>query len=228
MGGNSIKPGVLTADPAIIAREAKRVAALAAKELKQAGEAARSVPVGTPTWTGTVGIAGRPGGDNASPYARGGGLSGGRGGRGGGPSSSAVLANLSARQGISTSTSQRLSSPASGSSRGATPQAQAQGKDFMKLIRDYLIAHGGAVYTQMLIDHFNRYCGSPERTAEFKEMLKVIAVLDKGDGGGGGGETASRGGRGAMRARGGRPAQHGAARGGRGKWVLKKEYGGTA
>lgn len=225
MGGNSIKPGVLTADPAIIAREAKRVAALAAKELKQAGEAARSVPVGTPTWTGTVGVAGRPGADNA----RGGGFGGGgRGGRGGGPSSSAVLANLSARQGISTATSQRLSSPASGSSRGATPQAQAQGKDFMKLIRDYLIAHGGAVYTQMLIDHFNRYCGSPERTAEFKEMLKVIAVLDKGDGGG---EVASRGGRaarGGLGARGGWQAQQAGGRGGRGKWVLRKEYGGTA
>jgi len=234
MGGNSIKPGVLEADPAIIAREAKRVAAMAAKELKEAGEAAKSVPVGTPTWTGTVGVAGRPGvaNANASPYARGG-FGAGRGGRGGGgrggsalPSSSAVLANLSARQGISTP--QRLSSPATGSSRGVTPQAQqqqAQGKDFMKLIRDYLVAHGGAVYTQMLIDHFNRYCGSPERTAEFKEMLRVIAVLDKGDGRA---EVTGRGGRGTRGSRGTRQVQPGGAASGRGKWVLRKEYGGTA
>ena len=50
----------------------------------------------------------------------------------------------------------------------------------MTLIRDYLLAHGGKAYTQMLIDHFNRFCGSPQRTAEFKEMLKTIAVLEKG------------------------------------------------
>jgi DNA excision repair protein ERCC-6 len=89
----------------------------------------------------------------------------------------------------------------------------------MKLIQEYLKAHGGAVYTQMLIDHFNRYCGSPERTAEFKEMLKVIAVLDKGDG-----AASVRGARGGM----GRMARQATGRGGRGKWVLRKEYGGTA
>jgi DNA excision repair protein ERCC-6 len=31
-----------------------------------------------------------------------------------------------------------------------------------------------------LIDHFNRFGGSAQRTAEFKEMLKSIAVLEKG------------------------------------------------
>ena len=52
--------------------------------------------------------------------------------------------------------------------------------DFMKMIRDYLVTHGGAVHTQMLIDHFNRFCNSPQTTIEFKEMLKVIATLEKG------------------------------------------------
>lgn len=51
----------------------------------------------------------------------------------------------------------------------------------MVLIRDFLRAQpGGMAYTQMLIDHFNRYCGTEQRTAEFKEMLKVVAVLEKG------------------------------------------------
>ena len=50
----------------------------------------------------------------------------------------------------------------------------------MILIRDYLRAHGNSVYTQMLIDHFNRYCGTEQRTAEFKEMLTKIARLEKG------------------------------------------------
>jgi len=64
----------------------------------------------------------------------------------------------------------------------------------MILIRDFLRTHGGKAYTQMLIDHFNRYCGTPQRTAEFKEMLKRIADLEKG------------------------------RSGGRGRWVLKAEF----
>lgn len=84
-------------------------------------------------------------------------------------------------------------------------------------IRDYLLAHGGSVYTQMLIDHFNRFCRTPERSAQFKEMLKTIAVLEKTGGGA----------RPAMRARGiDRGGDVGA--GGRAKWVLRKEFGGTA
>jgi DNA excision repair protein ERCC-6 len=64
----------------------------------------------------------------------------------------------------------------------------------MTMIRDYILSQGGAVYTQMLIDHFNRYCTTPQRSAEFKEMLKTIAVLEKG------------------------------GRNGRGRWSLKPEF----
>ena len=48
------------------------------------------------------------------------------------------------------------------------------------MIRDYLSVHGGSAYTQNLIDHFNRYCTTPQATAEFKETLKLIARLEKG------------------------------------------------
>ncbi|KAI9660935.1 MAG: hypothetical protein M1821_009262 [Bathelium mastoideum] len=197
----------LTADPAIIAAEARRVAADAARELQRAAELARQVPVGTPTWTGLVGEAGRPV-ERAS--VRGGGMVG-RGGRGGGgmrggPSSAAVMAGLAARgagAGAVSAAAARAAVGSGASSRASTPgsgagvaQQQPRGKDFLAMIRDYLLAHGGKVYTQMLIDHFNRYCGTEQRTAEFREMLKRIAVL----------------------ARGGR---------GRGRWVLKREFGGT-
>jgi len=166
IAGSALRPKV-TADPEMITREAKRVAALAAQELQRAGEVARNVPIGVPTWTGTHGIAGRP---EQRPRA----LPIGRGaGRGrGGPSSSAILGNLAARQSADTT-------PAS--SRRDSPAAQQpRGKDFMILIRDYLRGHGNSVYTQMLIDHFNRYCGTEQRTAEFKEMLTKIARLEKG------------------------------------------------
>lgn len=191
----SNRANAITADPQIIAREAKRVAAAAAQELQRAHEAAKNVPIGTPTWTGITGIAGRPEdvvSRSASPAIRGG--SSARGGRGGaGPASSSILANLSARQ----------------KANDAAPETQPKGADFIGLIRDYLRAHGGAVYTQMLVDHFNRFCTTPTRTMEFKEMLKTIATLDHGVGG-------------TLRGR-GRPTDR-QGRGGRARWVLKDEY----
>jgi DNA excision repair protein ERCC-6 len=198
ISGNSSSTRKVTADPEIIAKEAKRVAAIAAAELKKAGEIARTLPAGSVSWTGTFGTAGRP----ETPARRGGfassrGRGGGAAGRGG-PSSASVLSHLSARQGrpsaaasISTPTSTNTSRAATPAS--ATSQQQPKGREFLALIRDYLLAHGGKVYTQNLIDHFNRFCGSAQRTAEFKEMLKSIAVLEKG----------SRG---------------------RGKWVLRDEF----
>ncbi|KAL3441020.1 SNF2 family N-terminal domain-containing protein [Aspergillus insuetus] len=174
---------VVRADPKIIEAEAKRVAAEAAEELRRAGEAARSVPIGTPTWTGQFGVAGRP---EDSP------MRGSFAGRSStarralaGPSSASILANLSSRTPTSRSRS-ATGSPA--------PASNPSGKDFITMIRDFITSHGGAVYTQNLIDHFNQYCTTPQRSAEFKEMLKQIAVLEKG------------------------------GRNGRGKWSLKPEY----
>ena len=160
----------ITADPKMIEAEAKKVAAEAAKELKKAGELARSVPVGTPTWTGQYGSAGRP----EQPTVQ-------RGfGRGrGGPSSSSILAALQHRQATNAaSDSFRSNTPGGSNSRGSTPRPG--GTDFMRMIRDYLVTHGGSVHTQMLIDHFNRFCNSPQKTMEFKEMLKEMATLEKG------------------------------------------------
>lgn len=192
---------IVRADPEMIAREAKRVAAQAAKELKRAGEIARSLPAGSVTWTGQHGSAGR---DPSPPRRTGIATRGGRGaaaGRGG-PSSASILANLQSRNiaqsGAAASTTasggnERSTAPGRAAHGGLSDTNHPRGKDFLVLIRDYLLAHGGSSYTQMLIDHFNRFCGTPQRTADFKEMLKTIATLEKG----------------------GR---------GRGKWVLKEEY----
>ena len=163
---------IITADPKIIEAQAKKVAAEAARELKKAGEMARNVPVGTPTWTGEYGSAGRP--DEPLPLLRRG-LGRGRGG--GGPSSSSILAGLQNRQAATNApiNSLRSSTP---SRNGTTPGPR--GVDFMKMIRDYLITHGGMAYTQMLIDHFNRFCNTPQKTKEFQAMLKELAILEKG------------------------------------------------
>ena len=153
----------VTADPTIIEREAKRVAAKATNELKKAGEVARNVPVGTPTWTGRFGTAGRPERQQQ-------GFGRGRGG----PASSSILAGLQNRQAANATTN---------GSRSSTPGSDAlapKGLDFMKMIRDYLVAHGGHVYSQMLVDHFNRYCNTSAKSAEFKAMLTELATLEKG------------------------------------------------
>lgn len=161
---------VITADPRIIEAEAKKVAAEAAKELKKAGELARTVPVGTPTWTGQFGSAGRP-----EQQASQRGLGRGRGG----PSSSSILAGLQNRQATNTPISgPESSTPRRRESRNGTPGPR--GVDFMKMIRDYLTTHGGMAYTQMLIDHFNRYCNTAQKTQEFQAMLKLLATLEKG------------------------------------------------
>ena len=190
----------ISADPALVEAEARKVAAEAARELRRAGEVARTVPVGTPTWTGQFGVSGRP--QETTPQRAFGGSSRARGG---GLQSSSLLAGLQQRQlgtpgreltprtsSPARSIASAASAPSVPASRDGTPPPP-RGKDFGKLIRDYLTTHGGSVYTQMLIDHFNRYCTTPQSTMEFKETLKVIARLEKG----------------------GR---------GRGKWVLKDEY----
>ncbi|MCJ1390504.1 hypothetical protein MMC18_003364 [Xylographa bjoerkii] len=160
---------VITADPKIIEREARKIAAEAATELKKAEQIARNVPVGTPTWTGQFGTAGRP----EQQHMQG----SGRGVSRGGPSSASILAGLQNRQAANASASaQNLNGPPA----RMNGQSGPRGTSFMKLIRDYMIAHGGKVHTQMLIDHFNRHCNTPERTAEFKAMLKEIATLQKG------------------------------------------------
>ena len=159
---------IIAADPKIIEKEAKKVAAQAAAELKKAAEVASTVPIGTPTWTGQFGTAGRP--EPQLSQLRG--LARGRGG----PTSSSILAGLQNRQAANASPA---TNPTSATSRQSTPSGP-RGTDFMKMIRDYLVAHGGRVHTQMLIDHFNRHCNTPQKTVEFKEMLKEIATLEKG------------------------------------------------
>ncbi|KAF1947810.1 DNA repair and recombination protein RAD26 [Clathrospora elynae] len=167
------------ADPAYIQREAKRQAAVAADQLKKSMEEARHVPAGVPTWTGQFGEAGRPGAARGAPHGGRGGRGGG--GRGGAPSSTSILSNLAARQGRPNPVSNTVSAS---SSRGSTPSATTsqsfRGRRMLEMIRDFMMTHGGVVPSRMLVDHFDHYCRSqPGRNEEFKEMLKLIATLEK-------------------------------------------------
>ncbi|KAJ5175327.1 DNA repair protein rhp26 [Penicillium canariense] len=151
------------ADPKLVEAAARRVAAEAAAELRKAEEAARSVPIGLPTWTGQFGVAGRTdlgGASSSRPAAR-------------GPSSSHLLSNLNP----SASRSPSHDSAASG------PGRMPRGKDFMPLIRDFLRSRRGPVFTQVIVDQFNHYCTNPQRVAEFQAMLKTVARLERDRGG---------------------------------------------
>ncbi|KAH7038080.1 SNF2 family N-terminal domain-containing protein [Microdochium trichocladiopsis] len=160
------------ASRAMLQREADRVAAAAAASLRRAGEQARNVPIGTVTWTGEVGEAGRP--INTRRAGRG----------GGGPSSAGILAGIADRQGIN------LGSPRSGlnsatTSRSGTPTSSSgrssamHGKDFEKAIPVFIRQHGGQVPTKLLVDHFNRYCITSQQSAEFKNALNKVARMEK-------------------------------------------------
>jgi len=154
MGGNKRKP---QADPRMLREEANRVAAAAAASLQRAGEQARHVPIGTVTWTGEVGEAGRPG--NV------------RRGRAG-PGSAGILAGIADRQGF-------RGDGSVGSSRSATPERHLRTKDFEKMIPTFIRRHGGQVPSKVLVDHFNQFCPREQQVREFKAALDRVAQLEK-------------------------------------------------
>jgi DNA excision repair protein ERCC-6 len=161
---NPNKPQRVTADRAMLEREARRVAAEAAAELRRAGEQARHVPIGTVTWTGEIGEAGRP--ENVR--------------RRGGPSSAGILSGLAQRQGLSSpQTGSGTSSPARAGTPGSGDRTPVRGKDFIKLIPEYIRRQGGSVPSQMLVVHFNPMCKSQRQIEEFKAMLEQVATLKK-------------------------------------------------
>lgn len=143
----------LTADPHMIEREAKRVAAEAAKGLQRAQELARNVPVGTATWTGQFGTAGRP---SQRGIGR------------GGPASSGILSNLRQRQ---------------GTNRTAEEASLSRRKVYLQMIPAYLNRQGGKAYTKMLSEQFKRQVETDEKAADFFAVLKKVAVAEKGTGG---------------------------------------------
>jgi DNA excision repair protein ERCC-6 len=172
------------ADPAFIQREARRTAAAAAEQLRRAEQEARRVPLGVPTWTGEFGEAGRPAESRwrAAPSSRGG-RGGGSAGRGG-PSSTSILSNLAARQGRTDPNLNANSRNSTPSRSGTSTPTGFRGKQMLEMLRDFMITHGGVVPTQMLVDHFDHYCrAAPGRSEEFKEMLKLVAKLEKGGAG---------------------------------------------
>lgn len=150
----------IRADAKDIERAARRVAEEAAEELRKAEETARSIPIGLPTWTGQFGVGGRS--DHGSSSAR---------PAGAGPSSANLIANLNPAASLNNNAP---STPATRMPRG---------KEFMPLLRDFFLSRRGPIFTQVIIDQFNHYCTNPQRVAEFREMLKKVAVMERDRGG---------------------------------------------
>lgn len=155
-------PQKAKADLSVLRQEANQVARQAAAHLRQAGQEARRIPIGTVTWTGEVGSGGRPGANR----------------RRGGPSSAGIMSNLADRQGLDGSSAN--------SSRSGTPGSDRnlKAKDFMLMIQTFIKRHGGKVPSKMLVDHFNPYCPGKKQSDEFKLALDKIAVLHKPGGAG--------------------------------------------
>ena len=149
------------ADRQMLQLEANRIAARAALTLRRAGEAARNVPIGTVTWTGEFGEAGRPAANNSRRER-------------GGPSGASILSGVSNRQGIA--------SGSASSSRSGTPapaDRNLRAKDFETMIPAFMKRHGGKAPSKVLVDHFNHYCSGPRQAEMFKTALSKVAVLEK-------------------------------------------------
>lgn len=152
---------VVHADSAMLQREANRVAAEAAEHLRRSGEHASHVPIGTVTWTGELGDAGRPRPTNV------------RGARGG-PGSSGVLAGIRGRQGLGDSSAS--------SSRSGTPLLGRQKvfsvKDFKQMIPEFIRRQGGKAPTGMMVAHFNPMCTTPKTKDAFMTALNTVAKVE--------------------------------------------------
>ncbi|KAL1900641.1 DNA repair protein rhp26 [Sporothrix stenoceras] len=171
-GGNGNGKRAVQADRRILEQEARRVASEAAAHLRQAGEEASRVPIGTVTWTGEVGEAGRP--RNV------------RRGRAG-PSSSGILAGIADRQGLRApggpgsagGRSPYGRSPSGTPDRGSASSAGMTIDDFERMIPNFIRRHGGKVPSKVLVDHFNQYCTGKQQAADFKKALDTVARMEK-------------------------------------------------
>ncbi|KAJ6024866.1 DNA repair protein rhp26 [Penicillium herquei] len=54
-----------------------------------------------------------------------------------------------------------------------------RGNEFIPLIKEFFKSARGPVFTQALVDHFEMYCTTPTRTAEFKDLLQSMAKMTK-------------------------------------------------
>ncbi|KAK4200516.1 SNF2 family N-terminal domain-containing protein [Triangularia verruculosa] len=141
------------ADKKMLQQEANRIAAQAALSLRRAGEQARNVPIGTVTWTGEVGEAGRPT-QSRRRVAPG----------------SAVIRSAGASSSIP-------GTPIPGAQ--PSPDRTVRAKDFEKMIPAFIKRHGGQVPSKLLVDHFNQYCTGTRQADEFKFALGKVAKMEK-------------------------------------------------
>ncbi|KAJ4424125.1 DNA repair protein rhp26 [Gnomoniopsis sp. IMI 355080] len=151
---------VVRADPAILRAEAVRVAKEGAEHLRRSREQARNVAIGTVTWTGEVGSTGRP----RSNVNRG----------RGGPGSSSVLAGIRERQGLTSGSSSRSSTPLPPGRRTAYGI-----EDFKKMIVTFLKRNQSRAPSKMIIDQFSVRVGKdPKAIDMFKAALDRVATLE--------------------------------------------------
>jgi DNA excision repair protein ERCC-6 len=144
INGNKVR-----ADPKMLQQIAGRVAADAARSLDRAAERARTITIGTVTWTGEVGEAGRP----TNP----------RRGVHGQPGS-----------GIGSAHGSRSATPG-----GRPEQPVRRAKDFEKMIIMFMKRHNGKVPSKKLVDHFGRYCATKKAVGIFRLALDTVADLEE-------------------------------------------------
>lgn len=147
----------------LVEREASRAAEAAASALRESRRAARAAEMGTPTWTGRFGSAGRREG-----FGRSGGAE-----NSAGPASSEVLRAMHQRRALESEGSSR---PASESRAGLSVGRNT----LIDKLRDFLAHHEGHAPSQLLVDAFSKGIHGQQVT-EFRKMLREIAKFADGE-----------------------------------------------
>lgn len=137
-------------DTVLVEKEATRIAAEAASALKESRKAARKAKIGTPTWTGKFGSAGRFGVKRKANS----------------PASSAILQNMKAKRDLERVPKKRTPNP--------------DNDKLIHQLSEFISNNDGFSTSRQIVDGLELKMSTQQETVLLRSMLKSICVWDDG------------------------------------------------
>lgn len=167
-------------DQVLVDREATRIAKAAADALRASRKVARKVEIGTPTWTGKFGSAGRIGGGSR----RGSSMALGRGnGRASGMASDSILQGMRRKRDLESNSNKAassrstISSPGPSASTSTSTNAVYSEEEKARIINDYLAKQPDfQAKSQEIIKGCQLVVTDVQEVANMRQILKEIAT----------------------------------------------------
>ncbi|KAK9454112.1 SNF2 family N-terminal domain-containing protein [Dipodascopsis uninucleata] len=168
----------------LVEQEANRIAKHAARALRASRQRARTAELGTPTWTGRFGSAGKAVPRTLSSNVN----SSGKERISSGSSSPAamssrnILSRLRRNRELEEEQQQRAKYAEHQSDIYLNDMSSDDKVDLLKRLRDYIALQGGRAKSADVVNKFSVKVSGPEQIAIFREMLKEIAVWKSDEG----------------------------------------------